>query len=214
MPKVPRRPDPERLASLVPEIEILKAGTELWRIYFRGGRHPTRWNQFRSVGPVDAARFDHHDPDDPEPEEGSGKQVMYLALNPVTCLAEVFQKTRTIHRQHRVPWLVGFSLQADVRLLDLTGHFATRAGASMGLMTGPRSTSRNWARGFHASYPEIEGIVYPSSMHANRRAIVLNERAKAHSPIPASPGTHRDLKDAALITVIKNAARELRYALR
>lgn len=211
MPKVPLRPDPERLASLAPQIEVLKAGTELWRIYFRGGRHPTRWNEFRSVGPVDAARFDHHDPDS---DEGYEKQVMYLASNPVTCLAEVFRKTRTIHRQDRVPWLVGFSLEADVKLLNLTGSFTTRAGASMGLTTGPRSTSRNWARELHASYPEIEGILYPSSMHGNRPAIVLNERAKAHSPIPASPGTHRELKDAALITVIKNAARELGYALR
>lgn len=219
MPKVPQHPDPVRLASLAPEIRVLKAGTDLWRVYFRGGRHPVRWNQFRSVGPLDAARFDHHDPEsdpdaNPESDPGCEKAVMYLALNPVTCLAEVFQKTRTIHRQDRVPWLVGFPLQADIRLLDLTSSFATRAGASMGLMTGPRSTSRHWARGFHACYPDIEGILYSSSMHGHQPAVVLNERAKAKKPLPASPGPHRALNDTALLAVIKNAGRELGYAVR
>ena len=71
------------------------------------------------------------------------RAVMYVADHPVTCLAEVFRKTRVINRWHKDPWLVGFSVDTAVTLLNLTGSFTTRAGASMGLMSGARSVSRN-----------------------------------------------------------------------
>ena len=138
---------------------------------------------------------------------------MYVADDPVTCLAEVYQKTRVVNRWHKEPWLVGFAADARLDLLDLTGSFATRAGASMGLMTGPRSVSRNWARGFYDAYPEIAGLFYPASMHANKPAMVFNERAKAAGVVPANPGFHRALSDAAILTLLRNAARSLGYAL-
>jgi hypothetical protein len=128
-------------------------------------------------------------------------------------LAEVFQQTRVIHRENRQPWLVGLRLATAVRLLDLSGAFPTRAGASMGLMSGPRSVGRNWARGFHRAYPALQGLYYPSSMHANRPALVLNERAEAAGAIPDIPQFHRALADPALLTVLKNAALEVGFAL-
>ena len=207
MAKVPRNPDPARLATVEPEWFPESIDDPLWRIYFRGGAHPSRWNQFRSFGPTDA-RFDHH----VEERNDSGRAVIYLAKSPVTCLAEVFQKTRTIHRSDRKPALVGFSLVYRPRLLDLTGSFTTRIGASMGLMTGPRSIGRTWARGLYDAYPAAQGIAYPSSMHANATAIVLNKRAA--DAIPELPDFHRSLDDAAMVTVLKNAARELGYVLR
>lgn len=207
MAKVPRLPDLEVLAGLEPDLKVLDAGTEMWRVYFRGGNHPTRWNEFRSVGPLDA-RFDHL-------EKGEdARAVVYLARHPVTCLAEVFQKPRTINRKHRVPWLVGFELGSSVALLDLTGSFATRIGASMGLMTGARSVSCNWAKGLYETYPDTHGILYPSSMHGNRAAVVLNERARVKKIMPASPMFHRSLDDAALMSVVKNAGRELGFVVR
>ena len=111
-------------------------GDELWRDYFRAGEHASRWDQFWTFGPTDA-RFDHHVEDQPD----AGRAVMYLAVSPVTCLAEVFQKTRTIHRALRKPALAGFALTATLRLLDLTGALTTRYGASKGLMTGPRAAA-------------------------------------------------------------------------
>ena len=200
MVKVPRRPDPERLANTDPEWYDSAAGDELWRVYFRGGAHPSRWDRFRAFGPT-GARFDHHQNDDHE------QAVLYVARSPVTCLAEVFQKTRTIHRRHRKPVLVGFAGHRPLKLLDLTGAFATRIGASMGLMTGARSVSRTWARGLYAAYPDAQGIAYPSSMHANALAIVLNERAIG--ALPLTPDFHKALDDGGLVTVLKNAAREL-----
>ena len=101
----------------------------------------------------------------------------------------------------------------DVELLDLMGGFATRAGASMGLMTGARSVSRNWARGFYDAYPDLQGIRYPSSMYANAAALVLNDRAETRGVIPDQSGFHRALDDAAQLTLLKNAARQLGYAL-
>ena len=207
--KLPREPDPERLAALAPQTRTLAAGALVWRVYFRAGPHPTRWRDFRHFGPADA-RFDHHH----SPRPGLQPQsVMYLAESPVTCLAEVFQQTRVIHRERRQPWLVGLRLATAIQVLDLTGAFPTRAGASMGLMSGPRSVGRAWARGFHRAYPEIQGLYYPSSMHANRPALALNERADAAGAIPDKPHFHRALADPALLSVLKNAAVEIGFEL-
>jgi len=54
--------------------------------------------------------------------------VLYAALEATTCLAEVFQRRRSIDVGRREPWLVGFETGADLRLLDLTGVWPTRAG--------------------------------------------------------------------------------------
>ena len=139
--------------------------------------------------------------------------MLYAAADPVTCLAEVFQKTRVMNRWHKEPWLVGFETINPIRLLDLTGTFPTRAGASMGLMAGPRSVSRTWARAFHDSYPEIDGLYYPSSMHANCPAMVLNERARKSGVVPEQTSFHRSLGDPAILSILRNAAHSLGYAL-
>jgi len=74
------------------------------------GRHPTRWNEYRHVGPVDA-RFDHHKGAKPSKQ---ARTVLYAAINPLTCLAEVFQKQRVIKRSHSDDWLVGFSMAVPI----------------------------------------------------------------------------------------------------
>ncbi len=210
MSKLPRRPDLDRLRALEPDIIELPAGTELHRIHFRGGKHPTLWNTVRFFGPTNA-RFDHHQPD----EDGEGQMqergVAYTAPLAITCLAEVFQgPPRVINRDRGKPWLVAFQLQSPVSLLDLTGKFALRAGASMKLMTGPKSYSQNWSRGFYEVYAEIHGLYYPSSL-TNEPIIALNERAK---PVfPPTPSFNRALSDPALLTPLRNAARELSYGL-
>jgi hypothetical protein len=139
--------------------------------------------------------------------------VLYAAVDPVTCFAEVFQKTRVINRWHQEPWLVGFEIAAPILLLDLTGPFPTRAGASMGLMTGARSVSRNGAKGFYRAYPEIAGLYYPSSMHMTRPAMVLTDRASTAGVIPEQPSFHRSLGDPAILSLLKNAARVVGYVL-
>lgn len=213
MVKVPREPSLDTLRALQPPFQELAVGTRLWRLYYRGGRHPTRWSEFRHVGPLDG-RFDHHVPDDTGKPTLQERSVLYAARHPWTCLAEAYQATRVINRDHKQPWLVAFELAKPVPLLDLTRRFPTQSGASMGLMTGPRSVSRRWAQAYYEVYGGAQGMIYPSSMHANEPAVALNDRAEAAEVLPAVPAFHRALADPALITVLRNAARALGYLLR
>ena len=210
MPKLPRNPSLDQLKGLAPDIYTLKSGLTLWRIYFRGGPHPTSWADFRSFGPLDG-RFDHHLPDEQGEPTSQTRGILYGAEEGATCFAEVFQRTRVIDRFRREPWLLAFELATPLKLLDLTGSFATRAGASMALMTGPRAVARRWAQAFYDAYPDVQGVYYPSSMYANAPAIALNERAATKGAMPGLPSFHRALADNAVHTVIRNDARKIGY---
>ncbi len=203
MAKLPEPPASLRVAA---QKTTLGRGSRWWRIYSAGGRYPTAWNGFRFFGPT-TCRFDHHDP----PAATQAKGILYAADDPVTCLAEVFQATRLIDRWANDPWLVGFDLGRNVEALDLTGAWPTRAGASMAICSGPRPRARRWSRAIHAAYPEVEGLLYASAMHANRASIALYERAQ--SAMPAAPVFHRALADAALLGRLDAAARTLGYRL-
>src|SRR5262249_26845701 len=115
--KFPEPPDSDVLVKTPPAWHDLLPGTEQWRIYFRGGGHPTEWNPFRAYGPANG-RFDHHRPPPREPE----RRIYCAAASPITCLAEVFQDARNVDVHRRDPWLVGFALRRMVRLLDLRGE--------------------------------------------------------------------------------------------
>jgi RES domain-containing protein len=204
--KFPEPPQAEVLAKTKPQIRHVPAGTTLWRLYFRGGRHPTFWNIFRSFGPT-GARFDHQLPP-PRPQE---RCILYCALEGPTCLAEVFQDTRVIDRAARDPWLAAFELARPLALLDLTGPWPTRAGASMALGTGPRPRAQRWAQTIYEAYADVQGIFYPSSMYANRPAVALWERGG--EAIPPVPMFHRPLIDPALLPVLSRVALDIGYGL-
>ena len=206
MPKFPKPPPVARLARIRPDIRTLSAGSQLWRVYFQGGRYPTFWDAFRSYGPT-SSRFDHHLP----PPKTQQRSLLYGALAGPTCLAEVFQQTRVIDRSAANPWLVGFDLARSLDLLDLTGTWPTRAGASMAISTGPRPRARLWARAIYDAYPNLEGLYYPSSMHANRPSVALFERAVG--AMPTTPVIHRALLDPALLSALRQAAGSLGYGL-
>lgn len=211
MAKLPAPPAAADLARIAPDLRTLPAGATLWRVYKRGGRHPVLWNTFRAFGPLRTARFDHHLPGEdgaPRPQE---RKIYYAAAEIATCLAEFFQDTRTISRDGEEVSLVGFELGAEVTLLDLTGTWPTRAGASMALSSGPRSRARPWSRAIYEAYPGVQGLYYASSMHAHRPAIALYERAAA--ALPRTPIFHRPLSDSALLSDLDRAARQLGYRL-
>jgi hypothetical protein len=201
--KLPEPPHP----LLVPALTTaLQAGAWLWRIYPTGGRHPSAWNDFRFFGPTHS-RFDHHDP----PPRAQARGILYAAAEPTTCLAEAFQATRIIDRTSNAPWLVGFEVVRDVVLLDLMGLWPTQAGASMSVSSGPRPRARRWSQAIYAEYPTVEGLLYPSSMHANRPTIALYERAR--TSLPVAPSFHRALDDAALLPRLSAAATRLGYGI-
>jgi len=203
---------PSDLARIPPLTSKLPAGTELWRVYKRGGRHPVLWNTFRAYGPLRTARFDHHLPDANGAPCSQDRRILYAAVEIVTCLAEFFQDTRTISREAEEPWLVGFQLRLDVTLLDLTGTWPTQAGASMAINSGPRSRCRLWSQAVYEAYPsQIQGFFYASSMHANRPSLALYERAQP-SFAPA-PIFNRPLSDPALLGDLDRSAQILGYRL-
>lgn len=199
-------PAPPAKLTLAPAVAILPAGTRLFRIYRAAGPHPAAWNGMRHFGPT-PVRFDHHDP----PPRVQAKGILYAAADVVTCLAEVFQATRVIDRTADLPWLVAFDLVRVVPVLDLTGAWPTRAGASMAINSGPRPRARSWSHAFHAAYPAVEGLLYCSSMHANRPSVALYERAAG--ALPAAPAFHRALADPALLPRLNAAATRLGYGL-
>lgn len=202
-------PDPSskaQLEAIGPDITILPTGTKLWCIYFRSGPHPTTWNQFRKYGPVNA-RFDHHTP----PKRVQRRAITYSAKDGLTCLAEVYQDTRTIDRRRNNPWLVRFETVRNVSLLDLTGLWPTRAGASMAINAGSRAKARKWSRVIYAAYTNVEGLLYCSAMRGNSPAIALYDRAIAAMPV--TPTFNRALLDPSMTTVLSNAAVNLNYIL-
>jgi hypothetical protein len=207
--KLPEPPPPEALASIGADVHVLRKGTRIWRIYFQAGAHPTTWAQFRSWGPSDA-RFDHHLP----PPAVQARQILYGAVGPqaaVSSIAEVFQATRVVERSRRSPAIVAFEIDRKLRLLDLTGTWPTRAGASMAINSGRRDRTRRWSQAIYSSFPDVEGIVYGSSMNANEPCVALYERAR--DAMPKHPVFHRLLSDPAIFRMLKNACRTSGYLL-
>lgn len=49
MPKLPQPPPAHLLAGIAPDPYLIPAGTELWRVYARGGAYPRSWNTFWPV---------------------------------------------------------------------------------------------------------------------------------------------------------------------
>jgi RES domain len=206
---VPKFPDPPAAGALAarlpPAALTLPAGTLMWRIYPQGGPHATAWNRFRHWGPAANGRFDHH----VGPPREQRRGILYAARRVATCFAEVFQDTRTIERSRHRPWLAGLELARGLSLLDLTGTWPTRAGASMAIHSGRRDRARAWSRRIYEDYPAIDGLYYPSSMGGNAPIVALYERAR--DALPLRPVFHRAVADPGLNLAVVQAAVEFNY---
>ena len=213
MAKFPNSPGIAALSKLTPALYTLPAGNTLARVYYTRSPHPQSWNRLRYVGPLNS-RWDHHVPGAAGSLLPQTRGIYYAAPDAKTCLAEVFQATRRIDRVFQSPWLVAFETQTPVVLLDLTGDFATRMGASMAIHPGHRGRARGWARDLYEAFREAQGVLYAASMAGGAPAVALNERALEAPFFPAHPLLHRALADDVLLDPLKHAARELGYALR
>jgi RES domain len=214
MAKLPLPPSPEWLADIRLDEDVVAVApmTGLARIYLAGGRHPSSWNAFRTVGPVATGRFDTHSPTtDGTPAEAPGCGVLYAALELRTCVAESFQASRVLDRRAGRPWLVIFRSTRVLRLLDLSGTWPTRAGASQAISSGPRERSRAWARAIAEAYDDIDGLWYRSSMDGGKPAICLWERAR--DALPDSPWAHLPLDAPGLLLPLARACRPIGYQL-
>lgn len=209
MAKFPEPPGVAALRKLTPDFRTLASNTALARIYFRGGDHPSAWNAFRHYGPVDS-RWDPHLRDENGRASIQDRGVLYAACGPEaipTCLAEVFQTKRLIDRHSRQPALAVIKLAAPLDLLDLTGRFTSRLGASTAMHSGSRRRSQRWSAQLYEAFPTAQGILYCSSMYGNAPALALFERAI--KSLPDEPSAHRMLSDPALSQIIQIAAMEV-----
>ena len=195
------------LTIIAPEYHLLRSGTPMWRMYSRGGAHRRAWNSFRAYGPLATMRFDHHE----EPIREQNRRILYAASLGPTSVAEYFQATRTIDRFSGEPWLVGFVATRDLSLLDITGTWPTRAGASMAISSGVRARARRWSRAIYEAYPLVEGLWYPSSMFGNNPAIALFERAE--DSLGETPFFHMPLSVPALYVALLRVAAQTGYRL-
>lgn len=205
MAKFPWPPPAEELGRVRPEHHTLRSGTIVARIYPRGGRHPSAWPDFRYAGPLASARFDHH-------VEDERRGVLYGGRVLTTCVAEVFQSSRVVDRTAAERCLAAFRIVRSVRLLDLTGDWPTRAGASQAIASGPRSRAQAWARAIYQAYASVEGLWYPSSMHGGHPALVLFERAE--NALPVDPDLDVPLSHPGLLPDLMRAANALGYLIR
>ena len=194
-----------------PRATILAGQDRLVRIYYASGPHPVAWNEFRDWGPATNARFDHHLPKDSREPHARSRKVLYCAKQGITCIAEVFQATRVVNRIDNDPYLCVFSPKRELTLLDLTGRFATRMGASLAIHSGPRNRAREWARALYEAF-DCDGLLYLSSMDPGAPAIALNERAE--DAMPEAPLSNRPLSDPLLTDVIDAHTHRLGYLKR
>lgn len=217
MDHLPRSPGVPTLSAIPPAVHVLPSGSDIVRIWFSGSRYASGFAHFRDFGPTNS-RFDHHLPDGAGRPTSGARAILYAidaAADPhafMSALAEVFQDTRTIDLTVGGPHLAVFRTVRDLSLLDLTGHWTTRAGASAGLSSGPRAIAREWSRDFYASYPDLDGLRYRSAMSGGSSlSLALYERSG--SAMPAAPLVDRPLRHVALRADLVRAARTLGYSI-
>ena len=81
----------------------------------------------------------------------------------------------------------------------------------MAINSGLRADARRWSRAIYEAFPDIHGLRYASSMHANRPSYAFFDRAEpllASTPLLDEQLSHPELAD-----LLDAAARALGYAL-
>jgi hypothetical protein len=175
--------------SLRPHEDIVAVPTSsrLVRVFVAAGAHQQRWNTFRHTGPLPHARFDPQ----PPPRTGSVATtpehgVLYFGLTVRTSIAEVFQQTSIVDRSTRRPHLAVCQPARPLRLLDLTGLWPTRVGASQEISSGAKDITQAWARAIRTAFPDLDGLWYRSSMDSGDPAVCL-WHPPAGTALPLTP---------------------------
>jgi hypothetical protein len=171
---------------------------------FDPSRHGASATGFRSYGPL--LRFDHHrGREDGKPAEDAERRIYYAAFALSGCLVEIFGGTGVVDLgSHRVASPI---LRRDLRLLDLRGSEAMRAGTKAAIVkVSDRGLSQAWSRHFYETpevYGEVDGLIYPNA-HNDEEAVALYERADDTLDCP--PSRVMRLDDEALRPAILEAA--------
>lgn len=159
------------------------AGTALVRV-FRPQPYGVTALTFREFGPL--ARFDHHRHPPRRPAADPGRGVLYAAPTLSCCVVEVFGDGGQIEP---AGWYVARLLATrDLRLLDLRGAGAMRAGSVTALSQAPdHSLAQSWSRHFYETpaYGACDGLLYHGA-HNGEEAVALYERAGGSLACPTS----------------------------
>ncbi|GAB3474780.1 RES family NAD+ phosphorylase [Amycolatopsis cihanbeyliensis] len=213
-----RLPLPPARAVLVNELRrtedvvAVHPATRLVRIFTAHGNHPQRWNTFRYTGPLPHGRFDPQPPRRGSAVTDPGNGVLYFGLSVRTSIAEVFQTTSTIDRKNRGPRLVVVRPARTLRLLDLSGLWPTRVGASQEISSGPKKITQAWARAIRAAFGDLDGLWYRSSMDGGDPAICLWD-PPAGSALPLAPDVLLPLDHPGLDVPLGRVCQELNYVM-
>jgi hypothetical protein len=203
--KLPGPPDPATLQLEAGDIRQL-IHEVMWRIHPTVGGHVLAWNELRRWGPVPNTRFDPH----LSPPRLQNRGVMYCGLAVPDVLAEVFQQTRIIRPSARGVYLTGWQAIRPLRLLDLTGKWPVRAGASHAINTGRKDHTRAWAAAIHTAWPDLDGLWHHSAMTGGPLVALFTHAADSFPARPdlSVPLTHPDLS----ITLL-DAAHQIGYGV-
>lgn len=216
MARLPPPPDQAALrAVLDPLLDVVAvhSSTRLVRIFTAKGRHPQRWNGYRFTGPLAHGRFDPQPrADDGTPTSDSGLGVLYFALSVRTSVAEVFQLSSVVDRTTQAPHLVVLRPARTLRLLDVSGLWPTRAGASQEISSGPKVVTQLWARAIRQAHPDLDGIWYRSSMDSGHPAICLWEPPSGDA-LPSAYDMLLPLDHPGLDLPLARICAELNYTL-
>lgn len=209
-PKVPKHPqgpvtwDPS-------DIVTRDTDTTFWRIHKTRGSYPTAWHDYRDHGPLTHCRWDPQ----PEPVKNHpGISVLYAGYDLATCAAEIYQAAHRIDTATFAPYASSWKPVRPLNLLDLTGLWPLRAGASHALNSAPRSTCRNWARAIHeasvARDNELDGLEVMSTLTGAPCAVLFGSSASA---LPRLPAFTRPLTDAAVFSILDAFAQRLGWTI-
>lgn len=201
---------PPPIVTPQPLHHVLPAGTVLVRL-FDPTRHGMTATTFRRFGPL--LRFDHHRgirrgtvgrQGAADPERG----IYYAAPTLSSCLVEVFGDERIVHLGERM--VAAPIVARELRLLDLRGSGAMRAGSIAALAKAPdHRVGQAWSRYFYEEesvYGSIDGLIYQNA-HNDEDALALYERAEAALECPPARVIRLDdpaLRDELLITAENN----------
>lgn len=202
MVKLPRTP-PDSLT--ITEADLTDWTGPMVRIHGTVGAHALPWWRLRHYGPLPTRFEPHPAPIGHHPDAA----VMYVAGSFDTALAEVFQATRTVWAAapHQ-PYLVVWQPTRALRLLDVTGTWPLRNGASHALNTGPHNVCRAWPRAIAAHSARVDGLLYTSSMTGAPAAALFLPAADS---FPESPQLSMPLTHPGLTGALRAAARRIGY---
>jgi hypothetical protein len=191
-------PPPDARRRVSPTHHTIVAGTDLFRIYDPLSPHgPRDGKAFRWYMPF--ARFDHH--------RGTGvrerRGIWYGGLTLSCAVVEAFDIGVVELTRKR---LARARASRELRLLDLRGRAAMRAGTVAAINAGDNSLSQPWSRYFWEHweiYGEVDGVFYPSA-HNGEPAVALYERGR--DGIEVAPGHDAALTDPAVLAAVRRAA--------